>query len=90
MLPIIVLEIAILAGLVILMLRKNPPISESYRAVQESMIRLDSRSEHLEADFRTGIQDIRSDPSTSLERREKIRRGFSIRSARTRSIFASL
>jgi DNA recombination protein RmuC len=66
MLPIIVLEIAILAGLVILMLRKTPPISESYRALQESIIRLDSRSEHLEADFRTGIQDIRSDLSTGL------------------------
>ncbi|MGB9032477.1 MAG: DNA recombination protein RmuC [Acidobacteriaceae bacterium] len=66
MLPIIVLEIAILAGLVILMLRKTPPISESYRAVQESIIRLDSRSEHLEADFRTGIQDIRSDLSAGL------------------------
>ena len=66
MLPIIVLEIAILAGLVILMLRKNPPISESYRALQESIIRLDSRSEHLEADFHTGIQDIRSDLSTGL------------------------
>ncbi len=63
MLLIIILQAAILLGIVILMLRRNPvaPISASLKMLGEGILRLDARSEHLEADMRSVIHDIRQD-----------------------------
>jgi DNA recombination protein RmuC len=64
MLPIIALQIAILIGIVLLLLRKNP--SASLQKLAESMIGLSGRSEHLEADMRSGIQEVRTDLASGM------------------------
>jgi DNA recombination protein RmuC len=68
MLPIIALQVAILIGVVLLILRRNPlpALSASLQKLAESMIGLTSRSEHLEAGMRSGIQDLRNDLSTGM------------------------
>ena len=68
MLPVIALQIAILIGIVLLLLRKNPlpAISASLQKLAESMIGLAGRSEHLEADMRSGVQDVRNDLAAGM------------------------
>lgn len=68
MLPILVLQAAILIGIVFLMLRKNPlaPIAASLQMLGESMVRLTSQSDHLEADMRSGIKDVRGDLASGM------------------------
>jgi DNA recombination protein RmuC len=68
MLPVIALQIAILIGIVLLILRKNPlpAISASLQALGEGMVRLTTRSEHVDADMRSGIQDLRNDLASGM------------------------
>lgn len=63
MFPIIVLQAAILLGIVILVLRKNPlgPISLSLQKLVEGMFELTGRSDRVELDIRSGIQEVRQD-----------------------------
>jgi hypothetical protein len=65
MLPIIVLQVAILLGIVVLMLKKNP-LGPILQKLAEGIVGLSSRSEHLEADVRSGIQDVRRDLTTGM------------------------
>jgi DNA recombination protein RmuC len=68
MLPIIALQIAILIGIVLLLLRKNPlpAIFASLLKLAEGMVGLTSRSDHLETDLRSGIHDVRQDLATGM------------------------
>lgn len=63
MLPIIGLQVAILIGIVLLLLRKSPlgAISASLQILGERMAETNTRSEHLETDLRAGVQEIRAD-----------------------------
>lgn len=68
MLPILILEAAILLGIVLLLLRKNPlgTISSSLRLLGNGLTRLTTSSEQVEADIRLGIEDVRSHLATGL------------------------
>ncbi len=68
MLLILGLQAAILLGIVLLMLRKNPlgPISASLQMMGERMAEMNARSEHLETDMRAGVQGIRIDLATGM------------------------
>src|ERR1039458_619592 len=57
------LQAAILIGIILLMVRRNPigPISASLHILGERMVDLNARSEHLETDMRAGVQGIRTD-----------------------------
>lgn len=68
MLLIIGLQAAILIGILLLMLRKNPigPISASLQMLGERMVDLNARSEHLETDMRAGVQGIRTDLTSGM------------------------
>ena len=63
MLPIIGLQVAILIGIVLLLLRKSPlgAILASLQILGERMAETNTRSEHLETDMRAGVQEIRAD-----------------------------
>lgn len=79
MLLIVILQAAILLGIVVLMLRRNPlgPISASLQALSEHMVRLTSGTEHLEAEMRAGVQSVRSDLTTGMgQSREDAARFF--------------
>lgn len=70
MLLVILLQAAILLGIILLLLRKNPlaPISASLQMLGEGMVRLSAQSDHVEADLRSGIQDVRTDLSAGMGR----------------------
>lgn len=62
------LEAAILVGLVILLLKKSQPGSAAttLQGLSDGLIRLESKSDHLDTAIRSGIQDVRSDLTTGL------------------------
>jgi DNA recombination protein RmuC len=68
MLLIIGLQAAILIGIILLMVRRNPigPISASLHILGERMVDLNARSEHLETDMRAGVQGIRTDLTSGM------------------------
>jgi DNA recombination protein RmuC len=68
MLLIIGLQAAILIGIILLMVRRNPigPISASLLILGERMVDLNARSEHLETDMRAGVQGIRTDLTSGM------------------------
>ena len=68
MLPILILEAAILLGIVVILLRKNPlgSISSSLRILVNGITRLTSDSESSETDVRSGIEDVRSHLASGL------------------------
>ncbi len=68
MLPILLLEAAILIGIVVLLLRNNPlgAISSSLRILDEGIVRLSTSTEHVEAHLHTGIQEVQTNLTTGL------------------------
>jgi len=69
MLPLIVgLEAAILIGIVVLITKRssNASADRLLQAIGENVMRLDGKSDRLEASLRTGIQEIRSDLTTGM------------------------
>jgi DNA recombination protein RmuC len=75
MLPIVALQIAILIGILLLMLRPNP--LPALQKLAESMVGLTGRSENLEADIRSGIQEVRQDLASGMgQSREDASRFF--------------
>ena len=69
MLPILILQVAILLGILLLMLRKSPlaPISTSLQMLSDGIVRLTTRSEHVEAAIQSGTQDVRTTLATGLD-----------------------
>lgn len=63
LLIIAVFEAAILVGLVVLLLRKNPleAATATLQGLSDGLVRLENTSDHLETAIRSGIQDIRND-----------------------------
>lgn len=78
MLPLVAgLEVAILIGIVVLVLKKNSNSSAepSIQAIGENVVRLDGKSDRLEASVRTGIQEIRGDLTAGMNQsREEVSR----------------
>lgn len=68
MLPILILEAAILLGIVILLLRKNSlgSISSSLRILGNGITRLTTSSESSETDVRSGMEEVRGHLASGL------------------------
>ncbi|MFP5226182.1 MAG: DNA recombination protein RmuC [Acidobacteriota bacterium] len=62
------LQAAILLGIVVLVLRRNPlgPIALSLQSLLERLAELGARSEHLETDMRAGVQEIRTELASGM------------------------
>jgi DNA recombination protein RmuC len=74
-----ILQFAILLGILMLMLRKDPlgPLSALFQKLAEAIAGLTSQSDRLEADIRAGIQEIRQDLAAGMgQAREDASRFF--------------
>jgi len=79
MLPVLILQIAILLSVLMLMLRKDPlgPLSALCQKLGEAIGGLATQSNHLETDIRSGIQEIRQDLAVGMgQSREDASRFF--------------
>jgi DNA recombination protein RmuC len=62
------LQAAILIGILLLMLRRNPlgPVTASLQIMGERLAELNARSEHTEGDMRAGVQGIRTELAVGM------------------------